>query len=72
MKCLKMKTAEEILKGKLDMKIAIVNNPDYTFNKIIEAMEEYAEQQFSTMKHTLFERNQLIQSLEKEIENIRT
>jgi TPP-dependent 2-oxoacid decarboxylase len=34
--------AEEILKSKLDPKIAIINNPDYTFNKIIEAMEEHA------------------------------
>lgn len=39
-----MKTAEEILKSKLDPKIAVVNNPDYTFNKVIEAMEEYANQ----------------------------
>lgn len=37
-----MKTSEEVLKSKLDPKIAIVNNPDYTFNKVIEAMEEYA------------------------------
>jgi len=37
-----MKTAEEILKSKLDPKIVVVNNPDYTFNKVIEAMEEYA------------------------------
>ena len=36
-----MKTAEEILKSKLDGKITFVNNPDYTFNKVIEAMEEY-------------------------------
>jgi len=39
-----MKTAEEILKSKLDPKIVVVNNPDYTFNKVIEAMEEYANQ----------------------------
>jgi len=39
-----MKTAEEILKSKLDLKIIILNNPDYTFNKVIEAMEEYANQ----------------------------
>lgn len=38
------KTAEEILKGKLNPAIAILNNPDYTFNKVIEAMEEYANQ----------------------------
>lgn len=38
------KTAEEILKSKLDTKILIINNADYTFNKIIEAMEEYAAQ----------------------------
>ena len=36
-----MKTAEEILKSKLDGKITFVNNSDYTFNKVIEAMEEY-------------------------------
>jgi len=39
-----MRTAEEILKSKLDAKILILNSPDYTFNKIIEAMEEYATQ----------------------------
>ena len=50
---MKTKTAEEVLKSKLDMKIAIVNNPDYTFNKVIEAMEEYAEQQ-SDLIHDLF------------------
>ena len=38
-------TAEEILKSKLDYKIAILNNPDYTFNKVIEAMQEYADQE---------------------------
>lgn len=40
----KLKTAEEILKSKLDYKIAVVNNPDYTFHKVIEAMEVYANQ----------------------------
>lgn len=39
-----MKTAEEILKSKLNPSIAIINKPDYTFNKVIEAMEEYANQ----------------------------
>ena len=39
-----MKTAEEILKSKLNPAIAITNNADYTFNKIIEAMETYANQ----------------------------
>lgn len=38
-----MKTAEEILKGKLNPSIAIINNADYTFNKVLEAMEEYAK-----------------------------
>lgn len=36
----KIPSAEDILKSKLDPKIAILNNPDYTFNKVIEAMEE--------------------------------
>lgn len=39
-----MKTAEEILKSKLNPSVAILNNPDYTFNKVIEAIEEYADQ----------------------------
>ncbi len=38
----KLATAEEVLKSVLDPKILIVNKPDYTFNKIIEAMEDYA------------------------------
>jgi len=37
-------TAEKILKSKLDVTILIANNKDYTFNKVIEAMEEYTEQ----------------------------
>lgn len=44
-----MKTAEEVLNSKLDYKILILNNPDYTFNKVIEAMEEYARQ-FKTVE----------------------
>ena len=39
-----MKTAEEILKSKLNPSVAILNNPEYTFNKVIESMEEYADQ----------------------------
>ena len=39
-----MERAEEILKQKLDVKIAILNNPNYTFNKVIEAMEQYADE----------------------------
>lgn len=56
-------TAEEILKSKLDMKIAIVNNPDYTFNKVIEAMEEYAEQRMKTI-------NERVLALESQIRGI--
>lgn len=39
-----MKTAEEILKSKLNAELMLVNNADYTWNKILEAMEEYAAQ----------------------------
>jgi len=38
------RSAPDVLKSKLDAKIIVLNNPDYTFNKIIEAMEEYANQ----------------------------
>lgn len=35
--------AEQFLKSKLDYKLILANNRDYTFNKIIEAMQEYAQ-----------------------------
>lgn len=41
--------AEEVLKKKLDSKIMVINNPDYTFNKIIEAMQEFSDQQSSQL-----------------------
>ena len=44
MKKTKLSTAEEVLKSKFDAKLAIINNSDYTFNKVIEAMDEYAKQ----------------------------
>ena len=37
-------TAEEVLKSKLTIESIRLNNSDYTFNKVIEAMELYAEQ----------------------------
>jgi hypothetical protein len=40
-----MRTKEEILKSILDYKIAIVNNPDYTFNKVLEAMGMASDEQ---------------------------
>ena len=39
-----MRTADEILKSTLDYKIAIVNNPEYTFNRVLDAMQQYAEE----------------------------
>lgn len=36
------KTAEEILKSKLNPSVMVINNPDYTFNKVIEAMDNWA------------------------------
>lgn len=36
-------TAEEVLKSKLTIESIRLNNSDYTFNKVIEAMELYAE-----------------------------
>ena len=36
-------TAEEVLKSKLTIESMRLNNSDYTFNKVIEAMELYAE-----------------------------
>ena len=44
------KHAEKVLKSKLDAKIMILNNPDYTFNKIIEAMIEFGEQMCDLQK----------------------
>lgn len=38
-----METAEEVLKSKLTIEAIRLNNSDYTFNKVIEAMELYAE-----------------------------
>jgi len=43
-------TAEEILKSKLDQKILILNNPDYTFNKVIEAMQEHTKQNIEALR----------------------
>lgn len=40
-----MKTPEEILKSKLTIETMRANNSDYTFYKVIEAMDEYAEQE---------------------------
>ena len=34
-------SAEEILKSKLSTETILLNNSDYTFHKVIEAMEEY-------------------------------
>ena len=42
-----MRTPEEILKSILTIEAMRVNNPDYTFNKVIEAMEEYGKQQWN-------------------------
>lgn len=50
------RTAEEILKSKLDPKIIILNNPDYTFNKVIDAMEEYKNQFVGTQPEEREER----------------
>lgn len=35
-------TAEQVLKSKINPSISVLNNADYTFNKVIEAMEEFA------------------------------
>lgn len=51
-----MKTAEEILKSKLTVELAIRNNSDYTYNKILEAMEEYASlKEDKSLKDKIFE-----------------
>lgn len=42
-----MRSAEEILKSILTIEKMRANNPDYTFNKVIEAMEEYGKQQWN-------------------------
>jgi hypothetical protein len=38
-----MKTAEEILKSKINRDSMLLNEPSFTFNKVIEAMTEYAK-----------------------------
>lgn len=54
-------TAEEILKSKLDFRIRLENNPDYTFNKVLEAMEEYANQsKWISVEDELPERGQAV------------
>lgn len=37
--------AETLLRSKLNTELAMKNNSDFTFNKILEAMEEYASLQ---------------------------
>jgi len=39
-----VKSAQEILKKHLTIDAMRINNPDYTFNKVIEAMQEYRNQ----------------------------
>ena len=39
------KTKEKILKDKLYPSIKIIDDPDFTFIKVLEAMQEYADQE---------------------------
>jgi len=41
---IKQVNLEEILKSKLTIETMIVNNPDYTWNKTMEAMKEACKQ----------------------------
>jgi len=38
-------TAEDVLKCKLSVETMAMNSSDYTFNKVIEAMQAYAAQE---------------------------
>jgi len=46
-----MKTAEEILKRKLTFQAMLANDPNYTFEKIIEALIELADQSYTAGYH---------------------
>ena len=46
-----METAEDILKRKLTFQAMLANDPNYTFEKIIEAMIEIAGNSFTAGYH---------------------
>ena len=55
-----MKTAETILKEKLD-NIKLHNNADWTFNKIIEAMQEHTQQHLKALAEDIKENAEYIE-----------